>query len=618
MLSRIQSAIFFSSLIATTTALSQTAAKPSSHEDKRLSAPANTYVGTAACSRCHLEIANNFAKASMGHSTTRISPEFLKTLPANLGAPAAYTDPKTGHKFEVHEEDGKLFETESETDAGGNELFHDTRELEWLVGGGENGYAGIVRRDGYLFQAPLTYYSKPARWDFAPGYDLENLSFRRVVIPACASCHTGRPQPVAGATGKYEAQPFTQTSVGCENCHGPGSAHVEARRQGEEPGSGSESRAKSQSRSHPESHSDPTIVNPARLSPQRSDDICMSCHQAGDVRVLQPGKTNQDFRPGQPLDRTVSIFQIPPTRENPPQDDHLEHYYSMSLSKCFRASAKLPEEKQLRCITCHDPHVEPAKEEAPAYFNGKCLGCHTAQSCTAPLAVRQKTTPQNPVKDNCIGCHMPQRDIRIISHSSATNHRIVTRPDEPFPDETFAQTTAAMPDLLHLNPAGARGAKAALPPALIRLQAYAGLMPGKPDYEASWRKTLAELEASNPENAIVQAALGKRDLADEKFAQAIAHFERSLRLDPAQPEVYMQLAQAQEKIAQSGQNEQAIANTRKAVELAPFVPGFQRALIFRLVNAKRYGEAEAAAEKYLQIFPGDDSLRKMLAAAKEQ
>ena len=603
MLSRIQSAILFSSLIATTTAFSQTAAKPRSHDEKRLNAPASTYVGTAACSRCHLEIANNFAKASMGHSTARISPEFLKTLPANLGVPAAYTDPKTGHKFEVHEENGKLFETESETDAAGSEVFHDTRELEWLVGGGENGFAGLVRRDGYLFQAPLAYYSKPAKWDFAPGYDQENLSFRRLVIPACASCHTGRPQPVEGATGEYAPQPFTQTSVGCENCHGPGAAHVEARGQGEDPGSGSNGRTKSRP--------DPTIVNPARISPQRADDICMSCHQAGDVRVLQPGKTNQDFRPGQPLDHTVSIFQIPPTRENPPQDDHLEHYYSMSLSKCFRLSANLPQEKQLRCITCHDPHVEPAKEEAPAYFNGKCLGCHTTQSCTASQAARQQTAPA----DNCIGCHMPQRDIRIISHSSATNHRIVARPDEPFPDETFAQTTAAMPDLLHLNPDGVRGAKAAVPLALIRLQAYAALMASKPELEASWRKTLAELESSTPENAIVQAALGKRDLADENFAQAIAHFERSLRLDPAQPEVYMQLSQAQEK---SGQSDQAIASTRKAAELAPFVPGFQRALIFRLVNAKRYAEAEAAAEKYLQIFPGDDSMRKMLATAKEQ
>ena len=67
----------------------------------------------------------------------------------------------------------------------------------------------------------------------------------------------------------------------------------------------------------PKNGSDSTIVNPERLSSQLADDICMSCHQAGDARVLQPGKTYQDFRPGEPLERTVAIFQIPPTRDAP-------------------------------------------------------------------------------------------------------------------------------------------------------------------------------------------------------------------------------------------------------------------------------------------------------------
>ena len=33
------------------------------------------------------------------------------------------------------------------------------------------------------------------------------------------------------------------------------------------------------------------IVNPARLTPYLADNICMSCHQTGDVRVLKTGKT---------------------------------------------------------------------------------------------------------------------------------------------------------------------------------------------------------------------------------------------------------------------------------------------------------------------------------------
>jgi predicted CXXCH cytochrome family protein len=548
------------------------------------------YVGSAACSRCHAAIANQFGHTSMGRSLTPITPEFLKTLPV----PATYYDAKSGHSFEVRGEDGKLYQSEFQIGADGKEIFRNTHPIEWIIGTGENGFGGLLRRDEYLFQGPLSYYTRAAKWDLSPGYQNGDYGFNRIILPGCIYCHSGRPQPVTGITGKYEKTAFTQTSVGCENCHGPGAAHVAAMGRGEE---------------NPKGH-DKTIVNPANLTGQLADDVCMSCHQTGDARVLQPGKTYQDFRPGEPLDKTVSIFQVPPSRENPPQDDHVEHYFSMSLSKCFRASASLPEAKQMRCMTCHDPHVEPAAAEAPAYYNGKCLSCHTTASCKAPAAVRHATTPA----DNCIGCHMPKRDVVVISHSSITNHRILARPDEAFPEEAFTQTTAAMPDLIHLNAVGARGAKAAPVPALARLQAYELLKPGRPLYLAAWRTTLGELEKNASENAIVQAALGHRDLEDRRLPEAIAHLQHSLELEPRQPAVYVDLSEAADL---SGQAEQAIAYAKKAVELDPFVAPLQKTLISRLIAGKHYDEVEAAIVKYLEKFPEDDFMRKMLAMARE-
>jgi predicted CXXCH cytochrome family protein len=449
-----------------------------------------------------------------------------------------------------------------------------------------------------LFQAPLSFYAKAGQWGLSPGYENGDYAFNRIIQPGCIYCHSGRPQPVAHFAGKYDSTAFTQTSVGCENCHGPGSAHVQAMGDGAE---------------YPKGQ-DPTIVNPAHLSEQLSDDICMGCHQTGDARVLQPGKTYQDFRPGEPLDKTVSIFQIPPSRENPPQDDHVEHYYSMSLSKCFRSSVAKRAAQQMRCITCHDPHVEPTGAEIPAFYNGRCMSCHTAASCTGPKAARQQTAPE----DNCIGCHMPKRDVVVISHSSITNHRILARPDEAFPEEAFTQTTAAMPDLIHVNSIGARDSKAFTPSALTRLQAYALLEPGKPQFHASWLKALAELETSLPDdaagNALVQAALGHRELEAHNFAAAIDHLRQSLKFDPIHSMVYVDLSEAED---QSGHIEEAIADAKKAVELDPFVAGMQKTLVFRLINGKHYEEAEAAMEKYLQNFPEDDFMRKMLAMAKQ-
>jgi len=553
------------------------------------------YVGSSACIHCHRGIAESFGKTSMGRSLTAITPEFLRTLPVGSPQKTSLFDSKSNHHFEVHAENGKLIESESETGANGQEVFHDSHEMGWIIGTGENGFGALLRRGDYLFQAPLSYYTQTARWDLSPGYQNGDDGFNRVIQPGCIYCHSGRPQPIAGHDGSYRDPAFTQTPIGCENCHGPGAGHVDAMRAGR----------------FAKGSVDPTIVDPERLSSQLSDDICMSCHQAGDMRVLQPGKNYQDFRPGEPLERTVAIFQIPPTRENPPNEDHVEHYYSMSLSKCFLATRNLPPEKQLRCISCHDPHVEPTEAEAPAYFKSRCLACHSEASCTAPHAARQATTPG----DNCIACHMPRRNIRVISHSSATNHRIVRVPDEPFPDQTFHQTTAAMPDLIELDPAGVRGPKAVAPPALIRLQAYAQFKAqGKEQFAQSWRTTLAELEKSDPENAIVQASLGHRDLEDHQYAEAISHLERSLQLDPLQALVYVDLCAAQD---QSGKREEAVQSARKAVALEPFNPAIRKTLLYQLIQDKQYDQVEAEMEKYLQLFPEDDRMRQMLALAKQ-
>lgn len=531
----------------------------------------------------------------MGHSLTPVTPELLPSLHLDSPETTSFFDSKSNHHYEVRAENGKLIETEYEIGPDGQEVFRSSHEMRWIIGTGENGFGALLRRGEYLLQAPLSYYAREARWSFSPGYQKADDAFNRVIQPGCIYCHSGRPQPIAGHNGRYRDPAFTQTSIGCENCHGPGAAHVDAMRHGRFPRTGR----------------DTTIVNPASLPGQLADDICMSCHQAGDARVLAPGKTYQDFRPGEPLEHTVYIFQVPPTRENPPNDDHVEHYYSMSLSKCFRATRNLPQDKQLRCISCHDPHVEPTQEEAPAYFRSKCLTCHTEASCTAPRAARQATTPA----DNCIGCHMAARNIRMIAHSTATNHRIVRTPGEPFPDVTFHQTTAGMPDVIELDPAGKRGAQALDPPALIRLQAYALLQSqGKPQYAQSWLSTLAGLETSDPENAIVQAALGHRDLEQHAYAQAIAHLEHSLQLKPSQAEVYVDLSQAQD---QSGDHAGAVLSAKKAVELEPFDSGIRKMMIYRLIQDKEYGQVEAEIENYLQIFPEDDLMRKMLTIARQ-
>ena len=517
----------------------------------------------------------------MGRSMSEITPALLETMPL----PATYDDQVHNRHFSVYAQEGKLYQSEFETDAAGKEVFRDTHQLQWKIGAGENGFGLLTDRDNYLFQAPLSFYSKPMTWGLSPGYEFADYGFSRPVLAGCIVCHSGRAQPVASTNGRYEDPPFSETAIGCERCHGPGGNHAQAMKTGTGLGA-----------------KDHFIVNPAHLTPDLANNICMYCHQTGDVRVLQPGKSYQDFRPGTPLDGTLAILKVPPTRESPPDDDHVEHYYSMTLSKCYRASAG-----RLRCITCHDPHVEPSQHQAPEYFNKKCLACHTNQSCSLSLAARQHSTPAN----NCIGCHMPKRDIRVISHSSVTNHRILRQPGEAFPEITFQQTTPLLPDLIHLNPAPGK-AGAPLPP-LTLLQAYGELAENKPEYVAPYLKVLDRLSQSDPENALVQAALGRRDLKSGNIPQAADHLQHSLRLDPRQPAVAGDLADALQKL---GQTEEAAALLRQAIDQDPFNPVLQKKLIVSYISLRQYADAKAAMERYLSVFPQDSFMRQMLARAQ--
>lgn len=539
------------------------------------------YVGSHACASCHSKIYNEYVHTGMGRSMSDITPELLQ----ELRLPGNFVDQKLNRRYDVFTQDGKAYESESQTDEAGKEVFRDTHQLQWMIGSGANAFGGIVQRRDYLFEAPLTFYTKPQIWGSSPGYEFADYGFTRPILAGCLVCHSGRTNPVPDTNGRYQTEPFSELAIGCENCHGPGSAHIKAVSSG---GAWNKENV--------------SIVNPARLTAELANNICMTCHEIGDERILQPGKSYQDIRPGVPLDNTLSILMVPPDRKSPPPSDHLQHYYSMTLSKCYRASSG-----QLRCITCHDPHIQPSAQVAPSFYNQRCLTCHTQQSCKLPFATRQHADSS----DNCIGCHMQKRNVTFIAHIGLTNHRIVARPDEPLPDIMFQQTTKALPDLIHLDPATGRED---VPPSLLTLfQAYGELTTYKPEYVDSYLKVLDQLSQSEPDNGLVQAALGSRDLKQKRFSEAVDHFQHSLQLGPPQATVYADLSAALDKL---GRSDEALSAQQKAIELDPYNPVLQKRLALLFIQRKQYVDARATIEHYLDNFPQDSFMRHMLALSK--
>lgn len=546
----------------------------------RNAAPGVRYVGSRICAGCHAQIYSSYIKTGMGRS---IVPGGDKSLLARLPPSFSLFDPDPGQFFEVVRKEDTLYQSQYAVDHDGKEVFRQTWALAYAVGAGENGFGFIVRRGKYLFEAPLTYFSRSHTWGLSPGYEVRNYAFTRPILAQCIGCHSGRPEPVAGQVGAYRAPPFAELAIGCENCHGPGALHVAARQTGHALAPGADS----------------SIVNPARLTGRLADHICMKCHQGGDVRVLQPGKQEQDFRPGTSLDTVLAIFKAPLDRDSPPQSVLVEHYFGMTLSKCYRSSAG-----RLGCITCHNPHAQASGPEAVGFYRAKCLGCHRPESCKLGVEQRRQKSPA----DDCASCHMPKRTVTTITHAALTDHMIAASHGEPYPEEAFASHTMGDSGLLHITGQPDEPPSSTAPVTL--LQAYTGLIRDGHKQFAVKRDTLLDrLSHTAPEDPVVLVALGRKaalkDTPEDRTA-AVRYLTRALQNGANAPDDFLLLA---EIYSRENRHVEAIRLLQKGREVNPYFRELQEQIAAQHMALGQYGDALQVIRAGLELFPDDIRLR---------
>ena len=256
------------------------------------------------------------------------------------------------------------------------------------IGSGVHAVGYLIDLRGHLFQSPFCYYPQRG-WGLAPGYQSSgHPDFSRPVTPACLFCHSGLVRPKPDTLNTYQDPPFEQEGIGCERCHGSAAAHL----RNPVPGS---------------------IVNPAKLPQRARDSVCEQCHLIGEARIPSPGKQFSDFRAGQNLEDVFSVYvydgSLDASRPNPFRV--ISQSQELALSQCWRKSGG-----KLWCGTCHDPHTQPSDPQT--YFRGRCLSCHG----TALLKTHAKPN------QDCVGCHMPRREVTDGAHTTFTDHRIGRRP----------------------------------------------------------------------------------------------------------------------------------------------------------------------------------------------
>jgi len=304
------------------------------------------FVGSAVCAKCHDKIASTW-------KTTPHSMVIQKvTGPVD---PIILGDWGTRPDFAVKYPDGNTVQV--------NDLGDLKKDRIMLI-------HGVLWKQRYVYES---WEVQKFQWNIADN-TWAPYNFTHPRGPnwkeSCSYCHV---------TGFQHADySWSELSVGCEACHGPGEKHV---------------KSKGIERAN-------TIYNPAKLPWHLASDICGQCHTRG--------KT-PDGKYGYPYGFEVGKRLVPSMFTVVGYDDkgawwpsgnvkqHRQQHPEWITSKHYQAGVS--------CTDCHTVHSTANRFSTRVTGNNLCLGCHPNVS-TDPVFghAPMRDAPQH---GNCIACHMP-------------------------------------------------------------------------------------------------------------------------------------------------------------------------------------------------------------------
>ncbi len=268
---------------------------------------------------------------------------------------------------------------------------------------------GSKWKQRYFKKVGDDYFPLPAQWDvthkiwrkyfvpdgadwWVPFYPADNA--QRPTGPLCDGCHSVN-YDVATKT-------VTEWNVGCEACHGPGSAHV-ARPVRE------------------------TIVNPARLNYVQASDTCIRCHSQGQPLKNPINGRYYDWPVGFHMGLNLSDFWR--LEDHKLGETTFTHFADGTAHKNRMQgndfTTSLMYARGVTCFSCHDPHGSDNDAMLRRPAGAICLTCHGPNTQNGPHAatIEQHTHhAANSPGSACVACHMPKieqtiADVNVSSHT---------------------------------------------------------------------------------------------------------------------------------------------------------------------------------------------------------
>ncbi|MFO0792190.1 MAG: multiheme c-type cytochrome [Pirellulales bacterium] len=354
------------------------------------------YVGRATCAECH----QTEYHAWLGSDHDR-----AMDLATEKTVLADFNDTK----FEYHGVTTRFFRRDGKfmvNTEGPDGAYHDY-EIKYTFGVKPLQQYMVEFPDGRVQVLRESWDVKNKRWFFVtppdvinerirPGDPLHWTGIGQNWNTTCADCHsTDIHKNYDPETNTYHTT-WQEINVGCEECHGPGSVHVDL------------ARSRSLFWDRKVGYGLPSLKDP--LSSVQLD-MCAKCHS----RRYQ---VHEDFRPGKSLyDHYEPVMLENGLYQADGQIwDEVYEYDSFRQSKMYA--------NHVRCIDCHDPHTLKVKFTG----NALCTQCHVPHNAGKYDTPAHHHHEPGTAGSLCISCHMPTQMYMVIDERRDHSFRL-PRPD---------------------------------------------------------------------------------------------------------------------------------------------------------------------------------------------
>ncbi len=329
------------------------------------------------------------------------------TQPAGPESVVAPFDGRTlqarGRAFVVERRDDELWVTQVEP--GDPREARELAPAERVVMTTGSRHAQIywtAAADGSLVQVPWVYVIADERWVpmedsfLNPG---DSTQPRAKWNRDCMRCHSvgGRPQFDAEA-GDWSTR-VTELGIACAGCHGPAEEHIRSHRN-----------PLHRQRMRASGGPDPTIVNPKRLTQERSAAVCGQCHAFATRPVGSYDEAWTSFRAGNELEGHFRITVGGEDKNSfwPDGAGRIggREYNTMTLSACYT-------DGEMTCLSCHTMHGDDPRDQLLPSMGGDeaCLQCHgDFRDRIAEHTFHEAASSGS----RCLSCHMPYTGYALL------------------------------------------------------------------------------------------------------------------------------------------------------------------------------------------------------------